>query len=298
MEKLASLEFVGNLYLNNIEKLAFKNMKRIRLIRFDGNPQLTDLEKGSFSSIGNKNGLKILFDNTPIHRIHSGAFRNAEKIRELSISGSDLALSRHCFSNMNQLDFLTVSGVALAEPELFTNSTRIYIIHFKNGHFDIPPNLFGGLSHVHHIFLENNIIGTIAPDAFTGLETIEFVELYSNRIESVKARAFTGIINLGKLKLLRNSVSELDTSEAILSIAFDTQIEGNTLDCECNLKWMTAIDPISDTNYCDASGAHRSVRSFLSRKCAPTRKVDAPRRSSSSSKFFLIFILCLLEAHF
>ncbi|CAD6188346.1 unnamed protein product [Caenorhabditis auriculariae] len=301
MERLVNVEFDHNPHLSTLEKLAFRGMKKIRLIKFASSPQLTEIERGAFTGISNQFGLKILFEDTPIRRIHGGAFRNAHSIRELSISGVDLALSRHSFASIRQLDFLTVSGVVLAEPELFSNSTRFHIVHIRHSEFDLPPRVFHDLSHVHHILIERSRLASIAPDAFSGLTTIEVIELSGNNIGSISARAFTGVENLGQLKITRNTIQELDTSESVLSTAWQTRVEENTLNCTCDLKWMTALSETSDVNFCGASGAYRSVRSFALATCAmPSRQkqsvaVPVIAVTSLSSSLFLSFSAALLS---
>uniref|UniRef100_A0A1I7U3M2 Recep_L_domain domain-containing protein n=1 Tax=Caenorhabditis tropicalis TaxID=1561998 RepID=A0A1I7U3M2_9PELO len=242
MEKLIRIEFENNPNLGIIEKLAFKGLKKIRLIRFFNCPSLTELQKNAFSGIQNQMGLKIHFEKTPIHRIDGHTFRNAQNIRELIISGEELALSRHCFANINQLDFLTISGVVLIEPEIFTNSTRFHVIHVKNSQFDIPPNTFSSLSHTSHFLIEHSKIPSIAPDAFSGLTTIQVIELHACQIGTISARAFANVENLGELKILRNTIGDLDTSESIMSKSLKTRMEENTLECNCGMKWMASVE--------------------------------------------------------
>ncbi|KJH40821.1 leucine Rich repeat-containing domain protein [Dictyocaulus viviparus] len=149
MDRLKEIHVDSCDHLTFLEKFAFKGMKRLRKISFTNCPRLNEISKSTFSGIGNEFGVKIHFHQTPVQRIHSGAFRHASNIRELSISGSDLALSRHAFASINQLDFLTVSGVTVIEPQLFTNSTRFHIVHLKELNCEIPPRAFEDLAHVH-----------------------------------------------------------------------------------------------------------------------------------------------------
>lgn len=303
MEKLTRVEFENNPNLGTIEKLAFKGLKKIRLIKFSGCPGLTELQKNAFSGIQNQAGLKIIFEKTPIHRIDGHTFRNAQNIRELSISGEELALSRHCFANINQLDFLTVSGVVLIEPEIFTNSTRFHVVHFKNSQFDIPPQTFSSLSHTSHLLIEHSKIPSIAPDAFSGLTTIQVIELHACQLGVISARAFVNVENLGELKILRNTIGDLDTSESIMSKALKTRMEENTLECNCGMKWMTSVEEMSDINFCSTSASFRSIRSFVKAKCLHTPK-ESSRKSnhlpSTSTGFqnfsisiFTIFLVVL-----
>ncbi|CAB3403050.1 unnamed protein product [Caenorhabditis bovis] len=295
MDRLITIEFISNPHLSTIEKMAFKGLKKLRLLHFDGCRELTQLEKNAFAGIANQMGLKIIFENTPIHRIDGMAFRNAQNIRELSISGQDLALSRHCFANIHQLDFLTISGVVLIEPEIFTNSTRFHIVHIKNSNFDIPPNTFSSLSHVSHLLIEHSTIASIAPDAFTGLSTIQIIELHKNRLGTISARAFANVENFGELKLVRNTIGELDTSESIFSKALKLRVEENTVECNCSLKWMTSIEEMSDENFCSISASSRSIRSFIKAKCQQKVRTSQQPISTSSipsilGAFFLVLI--------
>ncbi|EGT45710.1 hypothetical protein CAEBREN_15010 [Caenorhabditis brenneri] len=280
MEKLVQIEFENNPNLGTVEKLAFKGLKKIRLIKFTGCPGLTELQKNAFSGIQNQVGLKIVFEKTPIHRIEGHTFRNAQNIRELTISGEELALSRHCFANINQLDFLTVSGVVLIEPEIFTNSTRFHVVHFKNSQFDIPPQTFSSLSHTSHLLIEHSKVPSIAPDAFSGLTTIQVIELHACQLGTISARAFANVENLGELKILRNTIGDLDTSESIMSKALKTRMEENTLECNCGMKWMTSVEEMSDINFCSTTASFRSIRSFVKAKCLHNTSQKTQRKSN------------------
>ncbi|CAI4232441.1 unnamed protein product [Auanema sp. JU1783] len=317
MDELREVRFENSEQLDQIDKFAFKGMKYIRLISFSNCPRLHEICKGAFSGISNKQGLKIRFHETPIQRIHGGAFRHANNIRELSISGSDLALSRHAFASITQLDFLTLSGVVMVEPQLFTNSTRFHIIHIKESQFELTPETFEGLAHVHQLLIQRCKISRIASGAFDGLHTVETIELFDNQINSLAARAFTGVVNLGRLRIARNMIKSLETTESILSDAVQTRFEENTVDCGCHIKWMQAHPDRSllDSNYCGSSGVYRSIHTFLRHHCennytsrsistqASSRVDNGSINTKSNSQsmhhhyiilsmFYLIFVIC------
>ncbi|PAV86949.1 hypothetical protein WR25_25617 [Diploscapter pachys] len=167
-------------------------MRSLRKLSFLYCNHLTQLTKGAFSGMSNEHGVKISFIGTPIQRVHSGAFRHAHNIRELTIEGQDMTLSRHCFAAINQLDFLTLSGVALIEPQIFTNSSRFHVVNIHKSFFDIPPKAFENLAHVHQLIIQRSRIGSIASDAFTSLQTVEIIEIFDNHIGAIYARAFAG----------------------------------------------------------------------------------------------------------
>ncbi|VDO54341.1 unnamed protein product [Haemonchus placei] len=308
MDRLREIHVEHCNQLTFLEKFAFKGMKKLRLISFTNCPRLNEIPKASFSGIGNDFGVKIQFHRTPVQRVHSGAFRHAHNIRELSISGSDLALSRHAFASINQLDFLTVTGVTVIEPQLFTNSTRFHIVHLKDLNCEIPPRAFEDLAHVHQVLIQRSKIATISTDAFTGLSTVETVELFDNQIGMIAARAFASIINLGRIRIARNHIETLQTVESLLSTAIQTRIEENTIECGCDLQWMTVYETrieentiecgcdlqwmtvyedrrAADVNYCGASGVHRTVRSYLRQFCHRPHPTALSTLSSSETSF-------------
>ncbi|KAK5964263.1 hypothetical protein GCK32_002441 [Trichostrongylus colubriformis] len=247
--------------------------------------RLNEIPKGAFSGIGNDFGVKIQFHRTPVQRVHSSAFRHAHNIRELTISGSDLALSRHAFASITQLDFLTITGVTVIEPQLFTNSTRFHIVHLKEVNCEIPPRAFEDLAHVHQVLIQRSRISTISTDAFTGMSTVETVELFDNQIGMIAARAFASIINLGRIRIARNHIDTLQTVESLLSSAVQTRVEENTIECGCDLLWMTAHEDrrLADVNYCGANGVHRTVRTYLRQYCYRTKPTLTSTTSSEAS---------------
>ncbi|VDL71156.1 unnamed protein product [Nippostrongylus brasiliensis] len=204
MDRLREVHFEHCEHLTFLEKFAFRAMSKLRLISFVNCPRLNEIPKSSFSGIGNDLGVRIQFHRTPIQRVHSGAFRNAQNIRELSISGSDLALSRHAFASITQ--------------EL---------------NCEIPPRAFEDLAHVHQV-------GIFKPEiVFIGLctclltEAVLFFFLATRRKKEVKP-----IINLGRIRIARNHIQNLQTVESVLSTALQTRIEENTIECSCDLQWM------------------------------------------------------------
>ncbi|KHJ88104.1 hypothetical protein OESDEN_12105 [Oesophagostomum dentatum] len=104
------------------------------------------------------------------------------------------------------------------------------------------------------------------------MSTVEIVEFYDNHIEMIAARAFASIVNLGRIRIARNNIQTLQTVESILSQAIQTRVEENTLECGCDLQWMTAHEEkrLPDVNYCSASGVHRTVRNYLRQYCYRT----------------------------
>ncbi|RCN25277.1 hypothetical protein ANCCAN_29012 [Ancylostoma caninum] len=90
------------------------------------------------------------------------------------------------------------------------------------------------------VLIQRSRISTIATDAFSGMSTVETVELYDNHIETIAARAFASIVNLGRIRIARNNIHTLQTVESLLSQAIQTRVEENTLECGCDLQWMTA----------------------------------------------------------
>ncbi|VDM64075.1 unnamed protein product [Angiostrongylus costaricensis] len=103
MDRLREIHIENCDQLIFLEKFAFKSMKKLRLVSFTNCPRLNEIPKSTFSGIANELGVKIHFHRTPVQRVHGGAFRQANNIRELSISGSDLALSRHAFASITQV---------------------------------------------------------------------------------------------------------------------------------------------------------------------------------------------------
>ncbi|KAE9421123.1 hypothetical protein Angca_005729, partial [Angiostrongylus cantonensis] len=242
MERLREIHIENCDQLIFLEKFAFKSMKKLRLISFANCPRLNEIPKSTFSGIANELGVKIHFHRTPVQRVHGGAFRHANNIRELSISGSDLALSRHAFASITQLDFLTVTGVTVIEPQLFINSTRFHIVHLKELNCEIPPHAFEDLAHVHQVLIQRSRISSVSTDAFSGLSTVETVELFNNQIGTISSRAFASIVNLGRIRIARNHIQNLQTVESLMSVAIQTRVEENTIECGCDLQWMTAFE--------------------------------------------------------
>ncbi|KAK6044432.1 hypothetical protein COOONC_18063 [Cooperia oncophora] len=137
------------------------------------------------------------------------------------------------------------------------------------------------------VLIQRSRISTISTDAFTGMSTVETVELFDNQIGMIAARAFASIVNLGRIRIARNHIETLQTVESLLSTAVQTRMEENTLECGCDLQWMTAHEDrrMADVNYCGPSGVHRTVRTYLRQYCHRPKPTVSSTLSSSETSF-------------
>uniref|UniRef100_A0A1I7X1U6 Secreted protein n=1 Tax=Heterorhabditis bacteriophora TaxID=37862 RepID=A0A1I7X1U6_HETBA len=77
------------------------------------------------------------------------------------------------------------------------------------------------------------------------------------------------LVNLGRLRIVRNMIKTMETTESIISQAVQLRFEENTLNCDCDLRWMTsyADSRLVDVNHCGVHGAYRSEYNFRALTC-------------------------------
>lgn len=261
--QLEEIRIERNQKLDLIDRLAFKGLKKLREIHILHNPRLTILLKSTFSSIQNEMGLNIHISNNSLEIIESGAFKNANNIRNLKIEEKCFVLQEESLSSITQIDFIYLSGLCSIKPFAFTNTSRVHSFNIFNSKFSILPKAFSFLNHVYQLSIYDNTITLISEDSFSNIKTIGTIKIEKNTIDVIEGRAFVGMENVGSLIISNNNIiSSLSTPEILLTDpGSKIEFRENSVNCNCDIIWMDRWEDKSfaEENYCGPNEGRKSV---------------------------------------
>uniref|UniRef100_A0A0K0FY02 Uncharacterized protein n=1 Tax=Strongyloides venezuelensis TaxID=75913 RepID=A0A0K0FY02_STRVS len=261
--QLEEIRIERNQKLDLIDKLAFKGLKKLREIHILHNPKLTILLKSSFSSIQNEMGLNIHISNNSLEIIESGAFKNANNIRNLKIQEKCFTLQEESLGSITQIDFIFLSGLCSIKRFAFTNTSRVHSFNILNSKFSILPQAFSYLNHVFQLSIFDSTITLISENSFYNIKTVGTIKIEKNTINVIEGRAFVGMENVGSIIISNNNIiSSLSTPETLL-IDPGSKIEfrENNVNCNCEIIWMDRWEDKSfaEENYCGPNEGRKSV---------------------------------------
>ncbi|CEF68653.1 Leucine rich repeat 5-containing protein [Strongyloides ratti] len=285
--QLEEIHIERNQKLDLIDKLAFKGLKKLREIHILHNPRITILLKSTFSSIQNEMGLNIHISNNSLEMIESGAFKNANNIRNLKIEEKCFILQEEALGSITQIDFIYLSGLCSINQFAFTNTSRVHSFNIFNSKFSILPKAFSFLNHVYQLSIYDNTITLISEDSFSNIKTIGTIKIEKNTIDVIKGRAFVGMENVGSIIISNNNIiSSLSTPE-ILLIDPGSKIEfrENSVNCNCDIIWMDRWEDKSfaEENYCGPNEGRKSVFFYKPPDCHLVSQGDLISENDKSS---------------
>uniref|UniRef100_A0A914HTB7 Uncharacterized protein n=1 Tax=Globodera rostochiensis TaxID=31243 RepID=A0A914HTB7_GLORO len=271
-QQLRELHLLDCPRLDLIERHAFKQLRKLRLLVIRGNKSLRELHKASFSAIGNELSLSVQIADNAIERIRAFAFKNAQNLRELFVEERCFELEGCALGAISRLDFLTLHG-----PFAFQNSTLIHQLHITGSSLSkLPRNGFAELSYISQLQIRECRIGRVDEGALGGLFTVGSVHLQSNQIVRLSPGWSNGMDNIGKLVFTYNTVREPMASTDCLRHEGAQRFEfaDNTLHCSCALQWMINAPEEEQwlaENYCGPEENFKALLYFspAAAGCAP-----------------------------
>ncbi|CAK5040938.1 unnamed protein product [Meloidogyne enterolobii] len=250
--------------LDLIERNAFKQLRKLRVLVLKGNKGLRELYKTAFSGIGNEHPLSIKIMDNALERVRAFAFKNVENLRELIIEERCFELETNSLATITRVDFLTLKGVCSLEVGVFLNSSRLHqVIIVDSALSQLPKDGFAELSHLNQLQIRESRIGRISEGALSGLFTVGSVHFQSNQIGRLVPGWALGAENLGSLVFTYNTIREpLSSPDCLRNEAQRFLFTENTLYCSCEIQWLVnspAEEQWLSENYCGREQAFKAL---------------------------------------
>ena len=232
---------VDVLYLtsNKFEELdgnklkGFTNLKTLEL----GNNQLTTVPTSICQALPQLEVLKL--ENNTIGSITSDSFTDCNKLRHLKLSGNNIhLLVESIFSKAKNLEELNLSQNAIhsIHSDSLNGLLKLTKIDLSGNDIQkIPDDLFSGSHDVQWVDLSFNQITSLNRKLSKHLAHVEELYLANNALETLESGVFDGM-KLKVLDLSNNDITPLDPSIFGQSVISKLLVDGNPLQCTCNLK--------------------------------------------------------------
>nr|XP_028597057.1 leucine-rich repeat LGI family member 3 isoform X1 [Podarcis muralis] len=112
---------------------------------------------------------------------------------------------------------------------------------------EIKEAAFAHLPFLQFLLLNSNTFSLIGDNAFTGLSHLQYLFIENNNIQALSKNAFRGLKSLTHLSLAYNNLQTLPRGLLKpLDILSDLDLRGNSLTCDCNIKWL--VEWMESTN--------------------------------------------------
>ena len=148
-----------------------------------------EVSASDLASITGRLSVGSYVGNEKLTELPSGTFAGLTKLRELGLSGNDLAaLPADVFDDLDSLRILDLNGNDLAA---------------------LPADVFDGLTKLERLLLNENDLAALPADVFDDLDSLKALSLSFNDLAALPADVFDGLTKLERLTLIRNDLSTL-----------------------------------------------------------------------------------------
>ncbi|XP_065206905.1 connectin-like isoform X2 [Planococcus citri] len=223
---LTSLERL-ELKHNNVEvleKYSVSNLPSMKEITLSNNA-IKEISRDIFKNLPSLKRLYI--EENSINVVQDLAFSELRNLEELEMHRNQItAISRNTFAGLMSLKRLDLHSNLLSELKDFT--------------FAEMPNLV-------ELFVDQNMIESVGEKVFYALKRLDRLVMAENKLHILPDNVFVSLPHLRVLDLRDNLLQTFtyDTASPILdklkNESFYFHIEGNRLECDCNLSWIRTL---------------------------------------------------------
>ena len=298
-----TLDLSGNKLTTLDDPRPFMGLPAIESLRLDNN-QLSELDKGLFSS-GNLTLVQTLrLDNNQLTELKRGLFDRLPSLEELWLVNNQLRelnaglfdglgpsliilwlFSNHLseletglFDGLTALETLQLDDnkLSVLDEGLFSALTALGSLQLSNNRLTgLPTNIFSGLFALTGLSLSHNYLIELDPRTFVDLGNLKVLDLSSNRLAAIATVTFAPLAgNISSLYLAGNDISEVGTVlEEMQQNSLETIVmDGNPSRCSIPTK---TNQHLNSSIVCACAAGYGRVGDDLCQ--SPTRAVIIPQ---------------------
>lgn len=245
----AEVLFIRNSGLTDISDGVLQNLVSLKTLDLTGN-RLVSLRKEMFLGLRSLTDLSLRYSG--IKQVADDAFENLLNLIEINLSDN--------------------SGLQISDNVLSKNKELKHIMLRQCDLKNIPINALSKAQALTTLELEHNPLGSIPTNTFTKLNKLQKLNLFGCSLTAIPVGTFNGLKSLVTLNLGENNITEIpdsvfDDSRTTLQNLYlndnklksltgdesgddiiswqnlhELKLGGNPWTCDCNLKWMRALD--------------------------------------------------------
>uniref|UniRef100_T1GD01 TIR domain-containing protein n=1 Tax=Megaselia scalaris TaxID=36166 RepID=T1GD01_MEGSC len=249
---LKDLSLASN-QLNEVP-LAVQDLKLLKTLDL-GENQIATIANGTFKNLDNLTGLRLI-DNHLVN-ITVGMFANLPNLNVLNLAKNRIrSIERGAFDENIRIEAIRLDKNFLSDIDgIFATLTSLLWLNLSENHLDwfdfafIPENLKWLDIHGNYINVldaSHNRIAEIGPMSIPN--TIEVLFINNNMISTIAPNTFVNKVKLGRVDLYANLLSKIQLNSLRVAPVLNDEhtpefyLAGNPFECDCSMDWLLYIN--------------------------------------------------------
>lgn len=236
--------------LSGLSPVILSSLRQLEELKASNNKVLA-LPQGTFRDLPVLQYLDL--SSNELNMMETGSIRNLPQLQEIVLADNRLVeLGDRTFEELPSLQavHLQQNNLRYISPNSFIRSPSIVYLNISSNHFRTLEHV--GLRSVRNLEvldLSNNGIRRITTNPLRGLDWLVELKLDDNRICRVQGEPFSTMPRLRVLTMRNNKMSTVvePTFRSLRGNLAILDLDGNPLDCSCDLLWLRAWYQETDT---------------------------------------------------
>ncbi|XP_052870989.1 toll-like receptor Tollo, partial [Anopheles cruzii] len=243
---LKSLD-VGKNHISTVNNASFEGLEQLLGLRLVEN-RITNISRDAFVTLSSLHVLNLA--SNQIRHIDQSAFSSNPTLRAIRLDANELEDISGVFTSLPALVFLNVSDnqIRIFDYSHFPTSLEWLDMHQNN--ISELGNYYD-LNNLQIKMLDVSFNRLTAVDAKSIPDSIETLFLNNNMLETVAAGTFLSKRNLEKVVLYGNYIRKLEIGALALTRVGDDRevplfyLSDNPIHCDCTMEWLQGINKLA-----------------------------------------------------